>query len=348
MFSLIVDHLTRGEIAADSALLSCLVLAWFASHLGDRTLSAVERFGSRLAAQRGWAIISIAALTIILRVSLLWALPIPVPHSHDEFSYLLAADTFAHGRLTNPPHPMWFFFDTIHVNQHPTYMSKYPPLQGGVLAFGQLLGNPWIGMLLADAGMCAAVLWALQGWLRPRWALLGALLVVFRIGTFSYFVNSYWGGAIAATGGALVMGALPRIRRRVCTRDAIILALGAAILANSRPLEGLIFCLPVMAVLIVWLFGNRGTVWKVAATRIILPFCTVMLLCVIFIFLQTNTPSALRTGLAHEHPRAPADELPHGDEVRPRELRNQLGLRQPLFIRAALVVDHYGECMQLI
>lgn len=108
-------------------------------------------------------------------------------------------------------------------------------------------------------------------------------LVVFRIGIFSYFVNSYWGGAVPAIGGALVIGALPRIRRRARPRDAIILGLGATILANSRPLEGLIFFLPVMAVLFVWLRGNRGPGWREAASRIILPFCAVMVLCVIFI-----------------------------------------------------------------
>jgi hypothetical protein len=219
----------------------------------------------------------------VIRIILLPIFPIRPPGVHDEFSYLLASDTFAHGRLANPPHPMWFFFDTFHVLQHPTYASMYPPAQGAVLAIGQLLGNPWIGILLSMGAMFAALVWMLQAWLPPKWALLGATLAFLQFGIFSYWMNGYWGGSVPAIGGALVMGALPRIVRKQRPFDALLLGIGIAILSNSRPFEGFVLCVPVAIALAWWLLGKRNPGWRITFPRVVIPLTCVLIFSLAFI-----------------------------------------------------------------
>ncbi len=251
--------------------------------LGGHWLSAAEKLAARLAAGKRATVIAVAVAAVLARLAVLWLYPVPVPAVHDEFSYLLAADTFAHGRLTNPPHPMWIFLDTFHVLREPTYMSIFPPAQSAVLALGQLLGHPWIGVLLSMAFMCAAVTWMLQGWFPAEWALLGGVFVLLRFGLFTYWVNSYWGGAVAAAGGALVLGAFPRIIHHQRIRDSLLLGIGAAVLANSRPLEGLIFCLPVAVALTAWLFARTSPASRITGPRVLLPVGCVLAVVALFI-----------------------------------------------------------------
>jgi len=188
---------------------------------------------------------------IVVRLALLPWIPVPFPVWHDEHSYLLASDTFAHGRLTNPSNPMWVHFETFHVNVQPTYQSMYPPGQGLALAAGQVLtGVPWVGVLLSTALMCGAIYWMLLGWLPAPWAWLGGAFACLRFGIFSYWMNTYYGGAVAALGGALVLGAFPRFRNEPKIQTGLILACGLLIMANSRPLEGLLFSIPLVLALI--------------------------------------------------------------------------------------------------
>lgn len=189
--------------------------------------------------------------------------PWPQPLLHDEFGYLLLSDTFANGRLTNPPHPHWQFFETFHVLQQPSYTAKYPPLQGGVLAVGQVLtGRPIVGVWLSTGLMVAAVYWALLQWTQHRWALLGAVLLMVQVGIVGYWAQSFWGGAVAATGGALAIGASRALMRRLSPRNGLILGVGLAILANSRPFEGLLLAIALGGYLLRELLRKEWTLPK--------------------------------------------------------------------------------------
>lgn len=265
-----------GLEAVTTAIL--LAIAFSVPRSGARWFRRAEGLLGRLAHRRlSIALVGLAAFMGSAAVSLL--VRTPQPMVHDEFSYLLAADTFASGRLTNPTHPMWMHFESFHIIHQPTYASKYPPGQGLVLAAGQALGGHpivgvWLGMGLAGA----ALTWMLQAWVPPWWALVGGLLAVVRLGPFGYWSQSYWGGAVAAIGGALVLGGLRRITRRPQVRQAVLMGLGLAILANTRPYEGLLMSLAAAAVLLVWMIGRTGPTARVAMTHIVLPTLVVLTL----------------------------------------------------------------------
>jgi len=265
-------------IEAGFTILS-IAIALALPRLGSSTFAPLVRGFHRLARRKRLSVASVGAAALLLRLAILPICPIPLPFVQDDFSFLLAADTFASGHLTNPTPAMWTHFESVQITMQPTYMSMYFPAQGLILAAGKVLfGHPWFGLLLVNAFMCAALCWMLQAWLPPVWALLGGVIAILRIGLFSYWINTYSGaGSIACLGAALVLGALPRITRRGARpRDCILLAIGIAILGLSRPFEGLLLCLPVVFVLVRWIVrgGNRPPI-AVLLRRSIVPLALI-------------------------------------------------------------------------
>ena len=221
-----------------------------------------------------WAILlAIGLLACSINAVLVVVNP-PAPRVHDEFSYLLAADTFASGRLSNPTHPHWSHFETMHVIQNPSYMSKYPPGQGAVLALGKwLTGRAIAGVCLSTGLAAAACAWMLLAWMPKKWAAMGGLIVAVHSGVQLQWGMSYWGGALAMAAGAAVIGGAGRLAKRdvPLLPGAIGYALGAVGLAVTRPFEGFVLVLAASTVVLVAWLGRRQFSRRRLATHALLP-----------------------------------------------------------------------------
>jgi hypothetical protein len=213
----------------------------------------IEPYGRRFAVKTRWCLLALAVLPVGLRLVLLTHHPVPTPDIYDEFGHLFVADTLRHFRLANPALAMHRFFETFFILQEPTYSSIYPIGQGVMLAIGRAIsGYPWAGVLLSTSAFASLCYWMLRGWTTPAWALAGGVLAVVEFGPLNQWMNSYWGGTLAAVAGCMVFGALPRLAERVTTRDSLILGAGLTIHLLTRPYESVflvfsivLFCIPI-------------------------------------------------------------------------------------------------------
>ncbi len=197
----------------------------------------------RLRRTHASAATSLAVLAFVIAAAISWVQP-PTASLHDEFSKLLAADTFAEGRLTNPSHPMWEHFESFHIIQQPSYASKYPPGPGAVLAFGQVVfGRPIVGVWCVTALATAAFYWMLLAFVPRRWAFNGGLLFALHPNLQVYLGQCFFVENLALLGGILVVGAVPRLANSVSISSSALMATGAILLAASRPYEGLMLCI---------------------------------------------------------------------------------------------------------
>ena len=231
---------TEDAVALAVAAMVALATGWIC----HRRPALASRIGARFQASTRYVrcyILAAALLPVLVRLSMLpWVNP-PEPIVPDEFGHLLVADTLVNGRLANPPHPLSRHFETIYVLQHPSYASIYPIGNGIILAVGKILtGNPWAGVLLAVALMSGAISWVLFGCLPPVWAAGGGLFFAVWFGLAEDWVDSYWGGAFPAFGGALLFGALYRLKVQPSKTMAAVAGLGWTIVWLTRPFESLV------------------------------------------------------------------------------------------------------------
>jgi hypothetical protein len=149
------------------------------------------------------------------------------------------------------------------------YASKYPPGQALFLALGQcFFGSAFSGVLVGNALMLFTFCLMLFAFVPPRWALSVSAMFGLILSPGMYWTNSYWGGSVAASGGALVLLAIGVLRKRQTPIAGVIFAVGVLLLFWTRPYEGGVFTLIVLVVFAKELWQKRRIGIVVAAVAV--------------------------------------------------------------------------------
>lgn len=234
-----------------------------------------KNFISSLRLRRKFLVLVFGIVGFVLPMIYGFVNDFPVPHVQDEFGYVVGADTFANGRLTNPTPAFYEHFESPHLLFAPSYASKYPPMQSLFMVAGQVLfGQPIFGIWLSCGAAAAALFWMLLAWTKPKWAVLGTILMILLIGITSYWAQSYWGGMVAFTGGSLFFGGVRRNFDKLSVGATLLMILGGIILVNSRPFEGFVTMVPALVVLFIYLLKDKENSLSLKLRRVVLPaFC---------------------------------------------------------------------------
>src|SRR4051812_27533202 len=96
-----ISGLPKGGVIIPSVvMLAVAVVA--ASQVGRKIFSVAGKAAEKLGRNSAAAVLTVALFALALTAAISILVDFPEPAVHDEFCYVLAAQTFAHGRLTNP------------------------------------------------------------------------------------------------------------------------------------------------------------------------------------------------------------------------------------------------------
>ena len=180
---------------------------------------------------------------------------------HDEVSYLLQAQIFAHGKWTEPAAPIPAFFEQFHIFTDPVIASKYPPGHSILLAPGIWLGLPGLVPVLLVA-VSGALVFALARRVANPWVALLTFSLWLLGRTELRFHSSYFSENTTTFCWLLGFWALLEWRER---REARWLALVTACVAwggITRPLTMVAYAIPTAVVVLSTLTRHRAWHWR--------------------------------------------------------------------------------------
>ncbi|HEY7087774.1 MAG TPA: glycosyltransferase family 39 protein, partial [Tepidisphaeraceae bacterium] len=204
-----------------------------------------------------------------------------MPKWQDELSYMIQFQMLSHGRLWMPQHPLADFFDSFQLLVKPVYASIYFP--GAALMYTPMkwLGLPyWIASAAATgvvvglvylimtelidgvAGVLGVLLMIGCDMLRKLSLMIGGHPPILLIGTLMIYCWLRWRRSPRPAGWAIAIGVL------------------AGWAAITRPLDAIVFALPIGIDMLLCLRGQPLKRWLTTGASLVfpaLPFLTVQL-----------------------------------------------------------------------
>ncbi len=181
------------------------------------------------------------------------------PAYHDEYSYLIQAETYLHGRWANPEFtPQPELFDQVHVLNEGQFASRYFPGTGAWIAPFLALGNPWLGHQVAQA-LCAMLIFLVGRELSNNGTgLLAGLLFALSPGLI-LFSNLLLAHHPTMLGLCLFLWAFLRGNRTGSLTCWLLAGCGLSFAMLCRPMTAAAFGLPFGIVFAVWWFTGKET-----------------------------------------------------------------------------------------
>ncbi|HKO15293.1 MAG TPA: hypothetical protein VJU87_03585 [Gemmatimonadaceae bacterium] len=292
--------------------------------------------------QSRWAPL-VAGLVTGLVIWYVWGCTLrQIPFIHDEASYVLQAETFAHFRWAMPSPPLPEFFEQFHVLVTPTFASKYPPGHGLLLVPGFWLGLPGLVPLLLNA-LAGALLFLLVRRAINAWVATLTLVLWLPLSGNLLFRPSYLSENTTSVLWLLGWWGLLRWREDGRERWLLLLAGCTGWMAITRPLTAVAFAIPA-GIVVLW-YTARTQRWRALVRPMLLGVAILSLLPVWSAKTTGNwreTPYALYTKLY-----LPFDVMGFGLDSTPprRALPADMQVLTDVFsqMHAAHTLDHVPE-----
>jgi hypothetical protein len=204
-----------------------------------------------------------------------------VPISIDELVQLVQAKTFASGRLWQPASPTPEFYSILNmVDVNGRYYGQFPPGGPTMLAFGVLIGAPWLVGPVCGA-VSVAAFWSYLRVVEPRRGIAVGALVLFAIAPFAVFMaGSHMNHVPTLMWLMLAMAAMARVMSSPKAVPGLAFANGIALgcAATIRPVDAFAFAFPAGVWYLANALGKRSRWRDVVASGVgvAIPFAAMM------------------------------------------------------------------------